>query len=191
MRPLNQIRPGYRRQRGLTLIELMVTVIILAVGLLGMAGLQSRLQQSEVEAYQRSQALLLLNDMANRLATNRAKAITYETSLDGIGVGSTCETGTATQQQVDAGQWCNALQGAAEMEGTSKLGAMIGGRGCVEVLGGGSYRISVAWQGLAPLSVPTNSACGAGKYNGPSGSSCTADLCRRVVSSIIRVADLK
>jgi type IV pilus assembly protein PilV len=182
----------FQGQRGLTLIELMVTVIILAVGLLGMAGLQSRLQQSEVEAYQRSQALLLLNDMANRLATNRAKANTYETSLEGIGVGSVCETGTATQQQVDAGEWCNALQGAAEMdEDGNELGAMIGGRGCVEVLGGGSYRVSVAWQGLAPLSVPANSACGAGKYNGPAGSTCTADLCRRVVSTIIRVANLK
>ncbi|HUE92923.1 type IV pilus modification PilV family protein [Pseudomonas sp.] len=182
----------FQGQRGLTLIELMVTVIILAVGLLGMAGLQSRLQQSEMEAYQRSQALLLLSDMANRLATNRAKAITYETSLVGIGVGSTCETGTATQQQVDAGEWCNALQGAAEMdEDGNELGAMIGGRGCVEVLGAGSYRVSVAWQGLAPLSVPTNSACGSGQYNGPSGSTCTADLCRRVVSTIVRVADLK
>ena len=180
-----------RNQRGVTLIEVLITVIILSIGLLGIAGLQSRLQQSEMEAYQRSQALLLLNDMANRLATNRAKAITYETSLEGIGVGSVCETGTATQQQEDAGEWCNSLQGAAEMEGANSRGAMIGGRGCVEVLGGGSYRISVAWQGLAPLSVPANSACGAGKYNGPSGSNCTADLCRRVVSSIIRVADLK
>lgn len=184
-------RARFRDQRGLSLIELMVTVIILAVGLLGMAGLQSRLQQSEMEAYQRSQALLLLNDMANRIATNRARAITYETGLVGIGVGSTCETSIADQQKVDAGQWCNALQGAAEMQGTSRLGAMIGGRGCVESLGGGAYRVSVAWQGLAPLSVPASSACGAGQYNGPTGSNCTADLCRRVVSSIIRVADLK
>jgi type IV pilus assembly protein PilV len=180
-----------RNQRGVTLIEVLVTVFILTVGLLGMAGLQSRLQQSEMEAYQRSQALLLLNDMANRLATNRAQAGTYATSLDGIGVGSTCETDTSSQQKIDAGEWCNALQGAAEMEGTNKLGTMIGGRGCVEDLDDGSYRVSVAWQGLGPLSVPANSACGAGKYNGPSGSSCTADLCRRVVSSIIRVADLK
>lgn len=180
-----------RRQRGLSLIELMVTVIILAVGLLGMAGLQSKLQQSEVEAYQRSQALLLLSDMANRLATNRSNAINYETDLDGVGVGSVCEAGVATQQQVDEGEWCNSLQGAAEVEDANKLGAMIGGRGCIEVLGGGSYRISVAWQGLSPLSVPTESACGAGKYDGPAGSSCTADLCRRLVSTIVKVADLK
>ncbi len=44
--------PG--KQRGLTMIELMVTVVILLVGLMGLAGLQSRLQQSEMESYQRA-----------------------------------------------------------------------------------------------------------------------------------------
>ncbi len=58
----------------------MVTVLILTVGLLGMAGLQSRLQVSEMEAYQRSQALLLLNDMASRLASNRNDAGSYVTA---------------------------------------------------------------------------------------------------------------
>ena len=48
--------------RGVSLIEVLVTIVILAVGLLGLAGLQMRLQSSEVEAYQRTQASLLLED---------------------------------------------------------------------------------------------------------------------------------
>ncbi|WP_171011876.1 type IV pilus modification protein PilV [Pseudomonas sp. 2FE] len=178
-----------RIQRGLTLIEVLVTILILSIGLLGMAGLQSRLQMSEVEAYQRAQALLLLNDMANRIATNRNAAASYLTTTGPLGAGMTCPTGTSTQQR-DAGEWCNALQGAGEVSGSSKLGAMLGGRGCVESLGGGQYLITVAWQGLTPLSAPpTGVSCGAGSY-GPAGTACANDVCRRAVTTIVRVAAL-
>lgn len=183
-----------RAQRGLTLIEVLVTILILSIGLLGMAGLQSRLQMSEMEAYQRAQALLLLNDMANRIATNRNFAASYVTGTSSpLGAGMTCPTTTANQQQIDAGEWCNALQGAGETESGdgSRLGAMLGGRGCVESLGSGQYLVTVAWQGLTPISAPPGGvACGAGSYNGPTGSACVNDLCRRVVTTIVRVATL-
>lgn len=180
-----------RSQAGLSLIEVMVTVLILLVGLLGMAGLQSRLQQSEMEAYQRSQALLLLNDMANRLSTNRNSAADYvSTSSSGIGVGAACPTTTANRVERDEKEWCEALQGAAESDsGGSKVGAMLGGRGCVEDLGGGSYLITVAWQGLTPLSAPPAGVdCGRDSYD--SGTQCQSDRCRRVVTTVVRVADL-
>lgn len=177
----------------MTLIEVMVTVFILAVGLLGMAGLQSRLQQSEMEAYQRSQALMLLNDMANRVAVNRGNAVSYALNITNLGAGMECPTATAasTQLERDKSEWCLALQGAGETSGTSKVGAMIGGRGCVESLGSGEYMVTVAWQGLTPLSAPPASvACGAGNYEGAAGSSCSGDVCRRAVTTIVRVANL-
>lgn len=180
-----------KRQRGISLIEVMVTVFILAVGLLGMAGLQSRLQQSEMEAYQRSQALMLLNDMANRISTNRNAAGTYVTDTAGVGVSLTnCPTGTSTKER-DMNEWCEALKGAGETASGSKVGAMIGGRGCVESLGSGQFMITVAWQGLIPLTAPPSSvACGKDSYDGPTGAACSGDLCRRVVTTIVRVATL-
>lgn len=187
---------GWRRQRGFSLIEVLITILILSVGLLGIAGLQSRLQMSEMEAYQRSQALLLLNDMANRIAANRNAAATYVTGASSpVGVGTTCTTSTSSRKNIDMGEWCNALQGAAESIGSgtsaSKVGSMVGGRGCVESLGSGEYLITVAWQGMGPISAPpTSVACGSGQYNGATGSACTNDLCRRVVTTIVRVADL-
>lgn len=182
----------FHRQCGVTLIEVLVTIVILSVGLLGIAGLQSRLQQSEMEAYQRSQALILLSDMANRMASNRNNAAGYVTgSATPLGVGMTCPTNSGNRQQRDRSEWCSALQGAAESSGGSNVGAMIGGRGCVESLGGNSYLITVAWQGLAPISAPpAGVACGEGLYDGPAGSVCTGDLCRRVVTTIVRVAAL-
>ena len=177
--------------RGVSLIEVLVTIVILAVGLLGLAGLQMRLQSSEVEAYQRTQASLLLEDMANRMGANRKNAASYATgSANPLGTGdsqpATCAGGG---QGFDSCQWSNALKGAAEQSGSNNVGAMIGARGCIENLGADQYQITVVWQGLTPLSAPA-SACGVGLYNGAAGSSCINDLCRRAMNTIVRVANL-
>jgi len=119
-------------QRGASLIEVLVTMVIIAFGLLGIVGVQARLQVSEMESFQRSQALLLLNDMANRIAISRSDAASYVTSAAGpLGAGMTCPAATATAVQRDLREWCNALQGAGETTGTgaaaAKVGAMVGG----------------------------------------------------------------
>ena len=186
-----------RRQGGVTIIEVLVTLLIIALGLLGLAGLEARLQSSEMESYQRAQALVLLDDMVNRLNTNRADAANYADAapLTGpMGVGMTCPTSTSTQRAVDMKEWCNALQGAAELSGSSRIGAMIGGRGCIEDLGTGAagdqaYQVTVAWQGMTPLAAPTE-GCGQGSYNGPTGSLCQNDRCRRAVSVVVRIGNL-
>ena len=173
---------------GTSMIEVLVTIVILALGLLGLVGLQSRLQVSEMESYQRAQALILINDMASRISANRNNAASYVTSA--IGSGMTCPTTTSTRQLADMSEWCYALQGAAEKTGTSNIGAMVGGRGCVESTGiAGEYLITVAWQGMAPISAPpAGVSCGSGSYD--NSASCTNDRCRRVVTTIVRIAAL-
>lgn len=173
------------RQDGTTLIEVLVTMVVIALGLMGVAGLQTRLQLAEMESYQRSQALLLLNDMHDRIKLNFANAADYVTGTSNpIGVGSTCPTTTASspREEIDTAEWCNALQGAAEAQGSTKVGVMVGARGCVQSLGNDEYLITVAWQGATPIAVPSN-ACGANLYDGGSGSSCTGDLCRRTATT--------
>lgn len=179
-------------QRGATMIEVLVTIVILAFGLLGLVGLQSRLQLSEMEAYQRAQGLILLEDMANRIASNRTAAASYVTgTASPLGAGMTCPTTTSTTVQRDSNEWCNALQGAGETQtgSTVRVGAFIGGRGCVESLGSGEYLITVAWQGMGPISAPPSSvACGQNNYN--TGTMCISDRCRRVLTTIVRIATL-
>lgn len=174
------------------MIEVLVTIVILAIGLLGLAGLQIRLQLSEVEAYQRAQAMILLDDMANRLSVNRNFAADYVTGTSApLGTSMSCPVSVATQQQRDAGEWCRALQGAAEKSGSSNVGTMLGGRGCVEDLNNNSYLVTVAWQGLGAVSAPPASlACGKDQYDGARGSSCTSDRCRRAVTTIVHIAPL-
>ncbi|MDH6594362.1 type IV pilus assembly protein PilV [Variovorax sp. TBS-050B] len=184
-----------RAQRGTTLIEVLVTLLIVAFGLFGLVGLQARMQSSEMESYQRSQALILLNDMANRIAINRRMASSYVTATP-LGGSTACPTGTATRQQIDAMEWCNALQGAAETSGDTKLGAMIGGRGCVQDLGNNEYLVTVAWQGLVPIAAPPEGvSCGKDLYDvAPTASvpapPCSADRCRRTVTTLVRIGTL-
>jgi len=178
---------------GVSMIEVLVTVVILTVGLLGLAGLQMRLQSSELESYQRTHALILLEDMANRVATNRGNAASYVTGSGApLGTGDNQPANCAgTGQDFDACQWSNALKGAAEQSASAEnIGAMIGARGCIEDIGtGDQYLITVVWQGLVPTTAPASN-CGNGLYNDANGSGCVNELCRRTMSTIVRIADL-
>lgn len=74
---------------GFSMIEVLVTIVILMIGLLGLAGLQARALTSQMESYQRAQALVLLKDMAGRINANRLAASCYGmTSAQYLGTGS-------------------------------------------------------------------------------------------------------
>mgnify|MGYP005846657843 CR=1 FL=1 len=63
-----------QRQRGVTLIEILITLLVLAVGLLGLAALQGLSLQSGQVAYQRSQAVSIAYEVADFARANRSVA---------------------------------------------------------------------------------------------------------------------
>jgi len=156
------------RLRGVTMVEVLITIVILTVGLLGVAGLQARMQLAEVESYHRSHAIVLLQDMADRITANRRNAMNYVT-------GTPAGTGNAIQNclgltgaNLDMCQWNNALLGAAETSsGGQQVGAMIGARGCISNVTATmprEFTIAVVWQGVTPTVASTATACGQGLY---------------------------
>ncbi|WP_422137453.1 type IV pilus modification protein PilV [Endozoicomonas sp. ALC020] len=61
--------------QGFTLIEILVAVLVLSIGLLGMASLQLLGSQSSQGAASRTQAALLAYDLAERMRNNRDAAL--------------------------------------------------------------------------------------------------------------------
>jgi type IV pilus assembly protein PilV len=66
--------PGTRRQRGASLIEILVTVLMLSFGLLGMSALQARALQGSVSSFQRSQAVIFAQYLLDVMRIDREAA---------------------------------------------------------------------------------------------------------------------
>ena len=197
-----------RSQRGFTKLEVLVALLILLIGLLGLAGLLVTTQQGEVEAYQRKQATVLLQDMVDRVTANPVAAACYVVTTDAangapsLGTGNavdatfSCSTGSVTQQargRADLKAWNNALLGTSERKGSANtpVGAIIEARGCVTNPSTGVYAVSVAWRGLAStLAPPSTYTCGKDQYLDAGGSAVEGEKLRRVISITIRIANL-
>jgi len=68
------------KNTGFTLIEVLIAMLVLAVGLLGLAGLQATSLKNNQSAYNRSQATQLAYDMADRIRSNLTEANKLATS---------------------------------------------------------------------------------------------------------------
>ncbi len=182
------------KQIGFSLLEVLVTIIILAFGLLGLAGLQGKMQLAEFESYQRAQAILLLKDITERINLNRSQVSSF-LNQGAIGTGdsqlSVCGGSPGPARSIC--EWSNALKGASEQISAVNVGAMSGARGCITQLqapnltpGGvctpGIYFVEVAWQGFQHTTIP-NSLCGQGLYGAD-------DAYRRVISSKVTIGSL-
>lgn len=181
----------YAAQSGTSLIEILVTLLILGFGLLGVAGLQGKMSLAEMDSYQRSQAILALEEITERINANRAQAASYVTAGT-IGTGDSepadC-TALAAGPARDLCEWSNSLKGAGEQNSTGNAGGMVAARGCITqrrapnpALGActaGVYQVSVVWQGISHTQTPAL-ACGQGLYS--------SEDTRRVITTKVVIA---
>ena len=167
------------RLRGFAMAEVLVTMALLAIGMLGMAGLQTKTSAMQMEAYQRAQALALAQDMADRIVARKTLAESYVGNDYGTGDEQNCSA--MTSYALDKCMWGNAIRGAAEKIGTERVGTLLGGRGCVVNPATNQYAVVVVWQGMVGTAAPSV-ACGRNLYG--------TDTLRRAVVVPIRFADL-
>jgi len=200
-----------RAQSGFTMIEVLITLVVLVIGLLGLIGLQARTQQAELESYQRGQALVLLQDMLDRMNANRLESkngvYTTGTSTPLGGGGALTDCTLLTQAAKDKCEWGNLLNGAAEVatggtcdasSGAKCIGAMLGARGCVtydagtelpdssgtNIAGTGIHTVTIAWQGVSAgaTAQPLN-LCAKNLY--------PSEEQRRIVTATLRIGALR
>lgn len=113
-RPGLHHRHGTRRKHsGFTMIEVLIALIVLSVGLLGLAGLQSAGLRFNQSAAMRSQATQLAYDMADRMRSNVVASDAGD-YLGAAGLTASCHTTTgctpAEMAADDLAQWNQAIQ---------------------------------------------------------------------------------
>lgn len=70
------------RARGFTLLEILVALVVLSIGLIGLAGMQSTSLRFNTDAYMRSQATALAYEMADRVRANAQALADDATAYD-------------------------------------------------------------------------------------------------------------
>jgi len=167
-------------QSGFSMIEILITIAILVVGLLGLAGLQANVAKVEFEGYQRAQALVLAQEIADRLSANKKNIASYV--ANDIGAAGTVQSCTAlTGVPFDLCDLNNLVVGSSEKSSGASVGGMLNARACITTPAINIYVVTVVWQGLRKTKAPVE-ACGAGQYGD--------DTLRRTVSYPVRVATL-
>jgi type IV pilus assembly protein PilV len=175
----------HRSQAGGLLIEVLVSLVVFSFGLLGYTAMQARGAVAEFEALQRSQALVLVEDMVSRLNANRANADDY-VSAALIGSGDVADCAGLVGADLDLCEWGNLIRGSTETRAAVRIGSMTGARGCITRAADASnrYTVSIAWQGMAATAAPP-STCGQGDAAFPT------EALRRTVAVTVCIAQLR
>lgn len=100
-----------RAQRGITMVESLVALVVLSVGMLGIAGLYISSLKAGRSALVRTQAVALATDIADRIRANRAGLGSYATAAYGTtgpAIKTACLGGDCTPTVLaedDLGRW--------------------------------------------------------------------------------------
>jgi len=204
-----------RRQAGFNLLEVLVSLLIVTVGLLGLAGVQVVAQRAEQESYQRAQAMVLMSDIVDRMNTNRKVAVCYAITdaptagtkylgtppASGSGkydpAGFSCPSMSTNPTAVkraglDLQLFDKLLLGSGETLSSAKVGSIIGARACIGFnTNAQAYTVAIAWQGTTSTFSPATwtAAPDTAKYCGKDLYG--AEQQRRVVWTSLAVASLQ
>jgi len=119
-----------RQQRGVTLIEVLITIVVLSLGLMGFAALEVVAMKSDRTALYRSYGTMYAYDIIDCMRANRTAAMAGNYNLD---FGTAASGGSIAGN--DMGAWKSAL--AQDLPG---------GQGKVTVNGKGTAVIEITWR---------------------------------------------
>lgn len=143
--PTRQVPAGPRlaAQRGVSMIELLVSLLIFTFGMLGLAGLQTRSLAFNQSSLVRSQAAALTDDILDRMRLDRVNASTgkWDTALATAASAMATTGGSAYSYQNDVKSWKQQVE--ALMPAASGKASIV-----TDVSGGatnGTVTITIQW----------------------------------------------
>jgi type IV pilus assembly protein PilV len=121
--------PNHGRAKGFTLVEVLVAVLVLSIGLLGIAGLQLTSLRGNQSSYLRSQATVLSYDLIDRMRANRSQAMSGSYDIN-YTTGDSMPSGS-TMADADLTDWLNRINSV--FPGTSQASVNMDGNNVVSV----------------------------------------------------------
>lgn len=174
---------------GFTLIEVLITLFITAVGLLSVAGLQALSSKVGYDAVQRTTATALAQAIIQQMRANpeqRSAYYTDDATLLPAATDCSASDASCSGEQIaahDLYRWGQLLLGTEATDSDDNpVGGLIAPTGCISLdATTGLQVVTIAWRGITSLpppdaSVPDNaperSSCGASKadYDDPDSS---------------------
>jgi len=139
--------PIASRPAGFTLIEVMVAVLVMSIGLLGLASLQATSLRFNNDSSAQTQATYLANDMVDRMRTNVSRAADYPAKAEVKNANCHKAAGCTPDEMAanDIFEWNEVLR--------KRLPA---GQGSITPLAGGLYTITVMWDEQRSGAIGTN-----------------------------------
>ena len=148
-----------RRQDGVTLIEVMISTVVVSVGLLGVFQLHLVAKRSSYESFQYTQAHALATDIVERMRVNASQVAAYVSRDYGMGVfvppARTCASfdfdhslcAPAEIRQWDLYRGEEMLVGRDEQIDDRNVGSANAMRGCITAANG-EVEVVVSWRGM-------------------------------------------
>ncbi|MEW6039718.1 MAG: type IV pilus modification protein PilV [Pseudomonadota bacterium] len=165
-----------RQDDGFTLIEVLISVFVFAVALLGLAVLQITARKTAFESAQRSLAAAIAQDVLERMRLNTDALASYTAAIDPNTTFSDsleCTT-PANLAACDRRDFQRGLVGATETTGenATPVGGLAAPTLCVtssNAGGSGRYTVTIVWRGRdqslpEPGSENASDTCGSGQY---------------------------
>lgn len=179
---------GMVKSSGFSLLEVLISMVVLSIGLLGIAGLQATSKRTSYEALQRTTAVMLTRDIIERMRTNPDQIAAYNGTVDTTTIThNDCSAATCTPAQLaayDLFEWQQAILGANELSDTGvNTGGLVSPVGCITVAAACTsclVTVAIAWRGMTKLSDPSIDTCGdtTGNYDDTAGD----NVFRRVIA---------
>jgi len=148
------MKNSFKSNQGFTLIEILVSIVIIAVGLLGVAGLQTVTLRQNYNSNLLTQASFQANDMIERMRANMVgvKDGAYD-NVTGSEANPSCLPDCTPQQlaQYDANAWMATTKSALNDNGTGNV------TGTVDYNGDETFTVDIKWnEPSLPGQVDTN-----------------------------------
>lgn len=132
---MNALTMTHGKQQGVSLIEVLVAAVIIAIGLLGLAGLQTRSLQMNQSAHYRSQASYYAYDIVDAMRMNEDAAEAGNFDID---MGDSAPTGGSVPKTT-LNRWVQGIDDSLPTDNTENTG------GSVDTTNFPEVTVRVAW----------------------------------------------